>query len=121
MPQRHCVTPFRPRRGLWPCRLERAGDPKAAPDADAPVGIVLGTGLSALAEKLQGRVVVPYADLPGFPTSSVEGHAGAFVWGRFAGACGEDDSIGRYALIQQEVPSVEGRTRRSLHGCRVIR
>ena len=34
-------------------------DPKAAPDADAPVGIVLGTGLSALAEKLQDRVVVP--------------------------------------------------------------
>ena len=86
-------------------------DPKAAPDADAPVGIVLGTGLSALAEKLQGRVVVPYADLPVFPTSSVEGHAGAFVWGRFAGACGEDDSIGRYALIQQgRCHLYEGRT-----------
>ena len=86
-------------------------DPKAAPDADAPVGIVLGTGLSALAEKLQDRVVVPYTDLPGFPASSVEGHAGAFVWGRFAGACGEDDSIGRYALIQQgRCHLYEGRT-----------
>lgn len=86
-------------------------DPKAAPDADAPLGIVLGTGLSALAEKLQDRVVVPYADLPGFPASSVEGHAGAFVWGRFAGACGEDDSIGRYALIQQgRCHLYEGRT-----------
>ena len=86
-------------------------DPKAAPDADAPLGIVLGTGLSALAEKLQDRVVVPYADLPGFPASSVEGHAGAFVWGRFAGACGEDDSIGRYALTQQgRCHLYEGRT-----------
>lgn len=86
-------------------------DPKAAADADAPLGIVLGTGLSALAEKLQDRVVVPYADLPGFPASSVEGHAGAFVWGRFAGACGEDDSIGRYALIQQgRCHLYEGRT-----------
>ncbi|WP_022659772.1 purine-nucleoside phosphorylase [Desulfovibrio desulfuricans] len=92
---------------LGACRL----DPKAAPDADAPVGIVLGTGLSALAEKLQGRVVVPYTDLPGFPASSVEGHAGAFVWGRFDGACGEDDSIGRYALIQQgRCHLYEGRT-----------
>ena len=86
-------------------------DPKAAPDADAPVGIVLGTGLSALADKLQDRVVIPYTDLPGFPASSVEGHAGAFVWGRFAGACGEDDSIGRYALIQQgRCHLYEGRT-----------
>ncbi|MDD3683827.1 MAG: purine-nucleoside phosphorylase [Desulfovibrio desulfuricans] len=86
-------------------------DPKAAPDADAPLGIVLGTGLSALAEKLQDRVVVPYSELPGFPASSVEGHAGAFVWGRFAGACGEDDSIGRYALIQQgRCHLYEGRT-----------
>lgn len=86
-------------------------DPKAAPDADAPVGIVLGTGLSALADKLQDRVVIPYTDLPGFPVSSVEGHAGAFVWGRFAGACGEDDSIGRYALIQQgRCHLYEGRT-----------
>ena len=75
------------------------------------MGIVLGTGLSALAEKLQDRVVVPYTDLPGFPASSVEGHAGAFVWGRFAGACGEDDSIGRYALIQQgRCHLYEGRT-----------
>ena len=86
-------------------------DPKAAPSADAPLGIVRGTGLSALAEKLQDRVVVPYADLPGFPASSVEGHTGAFVWGRFAGACGEDDSIGRYALIQQgRCHLYEGRT-----------
>lgn len=86
-------------------------DPKAAPNADAPLGIVLGTGLSVLAEKLQDRVVVPYADLPGFPASSVEGHTGAFVWGRFAGACGEDDSIGRYALIQQgRCHLYEGRT-----------
>lgn len=86
-------------------------DPKATPNADAPLGIVLGTGLSALAEKLQDRVVVPYADLPGFPASSVEGHTGAFVWGRFAGACGEDDSIGRYALIQQgRCHLYEGRT-----------
>ena len=96
-------------------RIEAAQGPTALPlgarkldigaaadaDADAPIGIVLGTGLSHLAEKLQDKLVVPYAELPGFPVSSVEGHAGCFVWGRFPGACGEDDCVGRYALIQQ--------------------
>ena len=83
----------------------------AGPDAEAPLGIVLGTGLSSLAEKLQDRVVVPYTDLPGFPGSSVEGHAGAFVWGRFPGVCGEDDSLSRHALIQQgRCHLYEGRT-----------
>ena len=83
----------------------------ASPEAAAPLGIVLGTGLSSLAEKLLDRVVIPYADLPGFPVSSVEGHAGAFVWGRFPGACGVDDSIGRYALVQQgRCHLYEGRT-----------
>ena len=83
----------------------------ASPEAAAPLGIVLGTGLSSLAEKLLDRVVIPYADLPGFTVSSVEGHAGAFVWGRFPGACGVDDSIGRYALVQQgRCHLYEGRT-----------
>lgn len=67
----------------------------------APLGIILGTGLSGLAEKLLDRVSVAYADLPGFPRSSVEGHAGAFVWGRFPSSCGEDDAPGRQVLIQQ--------------------
>ena len=89
------------------CRLG-GGD---VSNAGAPIGIVLGTGLSGLAERLQDRVVIPYAALPGFPASSVEGHAGAFVWGRFPGACGEDDCIGRYALIQQgRCHLYEGRT-----------
>ena len=71
------------------------------PEAGAPLGIVLGTGLSGLVDKLRDVVSVPYADVPGFPLSGVEGHAGCFVWGRFPGACGDDDAQGRYVLVQQ--------------------
>jgi purine-nucleoside phosphorylase len=69
--------------------------------ATAPVGIVLGTGLSGLAETLSDRISVPYADVPGFPVSSVEGHTGAFVWGNFPLECGHDDRCGQPVLIQQ--------------------
>lgn len=43
--------------------------------------LVLGSGLSYLANHLAGRVSVPYADIPGFPRSTVAGHAGNFVVG----------------------------------------
>lgn len=66
-----------------------------------PLGLILGTGLSGLVDKLAERCAVPYADLPGFPLSGVDSHAGAFVWGRFPGRCGEDESLARPLLIQQ--------------------
>lgn len=72
-----------------------------AEDNSVPVGLVLGTGLSGLADRLAERVAVPYADLPGFPVSGVDSHVGAFVWGRFPSSCGEDDAPGRPVLIQQ--------------------
>lgn len=46
------------------------------------VGIVLGTGLGALASDIQAEVVIPYGDLPHFPQSTVVGHAGRLVCGR---------------------------------------
>jgi xanthosine phosphorylase len=46
------------------------------------VGVVLGSGLGAVAEALQDPVEVGYADLPGFPRPSVEGHGGTAVLGR---------------------------------------
>jgi xanthosine phosphorylase len=55
--------------------------------APAPprVGIVLGSGLGAVAEAVADAVTVPYAELPGFPRPSVAGHAGRAVLGRIAG------------------------------------
>jgi purine-nucleoside phosphorylase len=45
------------------------------------VGIVLGSGLGALGEAVDAPRRVPYADLPGFPTTTVHGHAGEFIAG----------------------------------------
>lgn len=47
--------------------------------------VVLGTGLGKLADDLADPVVVPYADLPGFPKSGVSGHAGHIVAGTLEG------------------------------------
>ena len=55
--------------------------------APAPprVGIVLGSGLGAVAEAVDDPVVVPYDELPGFPRPTVAGHAGSAVLGRIGG------------------------------------
>jgi len=49
------------------------------------VGIVLGSGLGAVAEAVAERVFVPYAEIPHFPRSTVEGHTGQIVAGLLAG------------------------------------
>jgi purine-nucleoside phosphorylase len=48
-------------------------------------GIVLGTGLGDFAQALEVEAVVPYRDLPHFPVSTVEGHAGELHLGRLGG------------------------------------
>jgi purine-nucleoside phosphorylase len=45
-------------------------------------GIVLGSGLGSLVEAVTEAVRIAYADIPGFPVSSVSGHAGELVVGR---------------------------------------
>lgn len=49
------------------------------------VAIVLGSGLGRFTERLQDAVVIPYAEIPGFPLPTVEGHRGELVAGRLAG------------------------------------
>jgi purine-nucleoside phosphorylase len=44
-------------------------------------GIILGTGLGGLVEKITGRIVLDYSDIPGFPVSTVEGHRGRLIFG----------------------------------------
>jgi xanthosine phosphorylase len=46
------------------------------------VGVVLGSGLGAVADAVEDPTAIPYADLPGFPQPGVEGHAGQAVAGR---------------------------------------
>jgi xanthosine phosphorylase len=49
------------------------------------VGIVLGSGLGAVADAVQDPTVIPYDKLPGFPRPTVEGHMGRAVLGTIAG------------------------------------
>jgi purine nucleoside phosphorylase I, inosine and guanosine-specific len=48
-------------------------------------GIVLGTGLGGLAGEIAVEAEVPYEQIPGFPLSTVETHAGKLLLGRLAG------------------------------------
>jgi purine-nucleoside phosphorylase len=52
-----------------------------APGFAPKAGLILGSGLGAFADSLERRVVIPYAELPDFPRSSVVGHAGQLVLG----------------------------------------
>jgi purine-nucleoside phosphorylase len=49
------------------------------------VGIILGTGLGGLAERIEAETVLEYQDIPGFPVSTVEGHRGRLIFGRLGG------------------------------------
>jgi len=49
------------------------------------VGVVLGSGLGAVADAVDDAVVVGYEDLPGFPRPTVVGHTGRAVLGSIAG------------------------------------
>ena len=49
------------------------------------VGMILGTGLGALGRSIAVEAEIPYADIPGFPASTVESHAGKLLLGTLAG------------------------------------
>jgi purine-nucleoside phosphorylase len=49
------------------------------------VGLVLGTGLGALAREIDAEASIPYPEIPFFPRSTVESHKGQLVCGRLAG------------------------------------
>jgi purine-nucleoside phosphorylase len=49
------------------------------------VGLILGSGLSALAGQIEDADILDYAKIPHFPISTVAGHAGRLVIGRLAG------------------------------------
>jgi len=78
------TTPLRPID--QPARLDAL---EAAVRARTPlvpaVGIVLGSGLGALADGVADPVAIPFADLPGWPAATAPGHAGRLVLGRLGG------------------------------------
>jgi len=48
-------------------------------------GLVLGSGLGDLAEEIDNKVIIPYKEIPNFPVSTVQGHAGRLVIGKLEG------------------------------------
>lgn len=69
-------------------------------DRKPKVALVLGSGLGALADGVQSAARIPVTDLPNWPVSSVEGHAGRLVLGSL-----EDQSV---CIIQGRVHFYEG-------------
>ncbi|MHA7962920.1 purine-nucleoside phosphorylase [Paenibacillus sp. CAU 1782] len=49
------------------------------------IGLIMGSGLGVLGDLIEEAVVIPYSDIPHFPVSTVEGHAGDLLIGKLAG------------------------------------
>jgi purine-nucleoside phosphorylase len=67
-------------------RIEAAASVIRARTRIAPrVAIILGTGLGGLAREIESPVIIEYGDIPGFPLSTVESHAGRLFVGHMSG------------------------------------
>lgn len=68
------------------------------------IAIILGSGLGHLADKIKDPVIIPYAEIKGFPQSSVSGHMGRLIAGRL-----EDKEVlcmqGRFHIYEGISPS----------------
>lgn len=66
--------------------MQEAADYIAARIAVKPaVGLILGSGLGVLGDDVEEAVYIPYAEIPHFPVSTVQGHAGRLVIGLLEG------------------------------------
>ena len=54
---------------------------RARTAVEAKIAIVLGSGLGGFAEEFQDSVSLPYREIPGFVSSTAEGHVGSLVIG----------------------------------------
>ena len=73
--------------GGFPPDLERAaGFIRRRLGEVPPRAVILGSGLGLLAESLERRLELPYAEIPGFPEATVEGHTGRMAAGRLQDA-----------------------------------
>ncbi len=49
------------------------------------IGLILGSGLGILADEIENPIIIPYKEIPNFPTSTVAGHKGQLVIGELQG------------------------------------
>jgi len=67
-------------------QIDQAADTVRGRTSHQPrVGIILGSGLNDLADSVQKADIIPYSDLPNWPISTVQGHAGRLVIGELEG------------------------------------
>lgn len=85
---------------------EAAAYVKARTKLVPEVGIILGTGLGDFADALELDAVVPYADIPHWPSSTVQSHAGELHLGTVAGR--------RVAVMKGRVHYYEGYSMREV-------
>lgn len=70
------MTPYEKLQRALACIREKT-------DFVPEVGLILGSGLGALADEIEAVATVDYHDIEGFPVSTVPGHKGRFVFGYF--------------------------------------
>jgi purine-nucleoside phosphorylase len=73
---------------------------RAAADVRPAIGVILGSGLGNFAAQITDATRIPYAEIPHFPRSTVEGHSGNLVLGTVAGI--------PVAVMQGRVHAYEG-------------
>lgn len=49
------------------------------------IAIILGSGLGTLSDEIEDKIVIKYNEIPNFPVSTVEGHAGELILGKISG------------------------------------
>ena len=66
-------------------RIQDAAEKVLSVCGKADIGIILGSGLGDYADALEDAVKLPYSEIPGFPRSTVAGHAGMWCCGTLHG------------------------------------
>ena len=86
---------------------------RARTDTVPTLGVVLGSGLGAWAERLDSATSIPYSEIPGMPVSTVQGHAGKLWIGKTKGVA--------VACLQGRVHMYEGHEpERAVFGSRLL-
>ena len=82
---------------------------EAAGGRPPEVGMLLGSGLGEIADRINNPVTLSYADLPGFPAPTVHGHSGQLLIGDWNGrriACMQGRFTSMRAINRPRLPSL---------------
>jgi len=67
-------------------KIKEASEYLASKGVKQPeIGLILGSGLGELADEAESKLEIPYEEIPSFPVSTVEGHAGQLIYGVLGG------------------------------------